>query len=194
VESFRSVREAIGPIERGMSLFAITRGQWSMIDAVRYCVAELGRADVSVWTWTIAEYEIEVMEGLLVDKGIGGARLVIDYSADRRNSLYIDRWRGRFGSRSVRICRNHAKVCRVWNDEYKLLLRGSMKLNHNPRFEQFDLSEGGKAFALVTEIEDALPVLPRKYSNHEVESATGLNRAWEAKQLAMFAGVKVWKK
>jgi hypothetical protein len=45
-----------------------------------------------------------------------------------------------------------------------------MNLNFNPRFEQFDITEGGEDFELVARIEDGLPVLPRKYSNFDAES------------------------
>jgi hypothetical protein len=34
IEAFRSAGETIGPIEHGMSLFAVTRGQFSMIDMI----------------------------------------------------------------------------------------------------------------------------------------------------------------
>jgi hypothetical protein len=61
--SFESAAKCIGKIEKGMSLFAITRGQFSMIDMIFHCLQEIGRAEVSVWTWTIAEYEVEVLVG-----------------------------------------------------------------------------------------------------------------------------------
>ena len=40
VESFSTAAAAIGKVEAGMSLFAVTRGQWSMIDAF-CCAAQL---------------------------------------------------------------------------------------------------------------------------------------------------------
>jgi hypothetical protein len=194
VESFRSAAECIGPIESGMSLFALTRGQFSMIDMIHHCLAEIGAAQVSVWTWTIADYEVEAMESLLVRSEITGAVLVIDQSADRRNGLMIERWRRRFGDDSVRICKNHAKIARVWNERFRVLLRGSMNLNWNPRFEQLDITEGGEDFDLVERVEGELPVLPRKYSNAETESATGVNKAFELSKLKMFRGIKTWAK
>ena len=57
-ESFANAAETIGPCKPGMSLFAITRGQWSMIDAVLHVLDQVGPAAVSLWTWTIAEYEV----------------------------------------------------------------------------------------------------------------------------------------
>src|SRR5271165_559698 len=183
VESFGNAAEAIGPLEKDMSLFAITRGQFSMLDAILHCLHELGPAAISVWTWTIADYEVEAMVGLMARQEITAGRLVIDASADRRNAAIIEQWRTRFGDETVRICKNHAKVARVWTPDFRLLLRGSMNLNFNPRFEQLDITEGGEDFELVERIEDGLPVLPRKYSNADAESATGVNKAFDLKQL-----------
>ena len=54
VESFESAASTIGPIEKDMSLFCITRGQFSMIDAIYHCIDSIGPANVSIWTWTVA--------------------------------------------------------------------------------------------------------------------------------------------
>jgi hypothetical protein len=194
VESFQSAAETIGPITREMSVFAITRGQFSMIDAIFHCLHEVGRAEVSVWTWTIADYEVEAMAGLMARQEITAGRLVIDASADRRNGLIIEQWRQRFGDQAVRICKNHAKIARVWNAKIRLLLRGSMNLNFNPRFEQLDITEGGEDFDLVERIESELPVLGRKWSNAEAEAASGVSKAFETSQLQMFRGLKTWAK
>lgn len=194
VESFRSAAEAIGPIEPGMSVFAVTRGQFSMIDCILYVLGQIGPANVSIWTWTIADYEIEAMGGLMAREEITSGSLVIDQSADRRNRESIDRWRARFGPLSVRIVKNHAKIARVWRDGgARVLLRGSMNLNWNPRFEQLDATEGGADFDLVEKLEAELPILPRKYSNADVESASGLSKAFERAQLEMFRGMKPWQ-
>lgn len=193
VESFGSAAKAIGPIAHGMSVFAITRGQFSMIDMILYCLSQIGTASVSVWTWAIADYETEAMAGLMARREIDFGRLVIDSSADRRNGEIIEQWRRRFGDDQVKVCRNHAKIARVWNDDFRLLLRGSMNLNFNPRFEQLDITEGGDDFGMVERIESELAVLPRKYSNADVESATKINRAFEYSTLRMFAGVRPWR-
>jgi hypothetical protein len=194
IEAFKSAADCIGTISHEMSLFAITRGQFSMLDAILHCLNELGPSQITVWTWTIAEYEVEAMAGLMSRQDILGARLVIDRSADYRNQAIIENWRQQFGEDQVRICLNHAKIARVWNDRFKLLIRGSMNLNFNPRFEQFDLTEGGPDFDLVERIENELPVLPRKYSRQEAANASGVSKAFEAQQLKMFEGIKVWAK
>jgi hypothetical protein len=194
VEAFGNAATAIGPIDPGLRLFLITRGQFSMLDMVLHCVADLGPSAVSVWTWAIADYEVEAMEGLIQRDAITSGRLVVDRSAEQRSAATIQRWRDRFGPSSVRVCKNHAKIARVWTDSRRVLLRGSMNLNFNPRFEQADVTEGGADFDLVTAIEDELPVLPVKCANADAEAATGLGRAFESDTLQMFAGVKVWAK
>jgi hypothetical protein len=194
VESFENAAACIGPIQQDMSLFAITRGQFSMIDAIFHVLHEAGPAAISVWTWTIADYEVEAMAGLMARQEITAGRLVIDASADRRNGVIIEQWRQRFGDEAVRICKNHAKIARVWNDRFRLLLRGSMNLNFNPRFEQLDITEGGEDFDLVERIENELPVLGRKWSNAEAEAASGVSKAFETSQLEMFRGLKTWAK
>jgi hypothetical protein len=48
IESFENAATCIGPIAPEMSLFAITRGQFSMIDTIFHCLHEIGPAEVSV--------------------------------------------------------------------------------------------------------------------------------------------------
>ncbi len=194
VESFKSAANDIGPITPGMSTFLLTRGQFSMIDIVHHCLAQIGPAHVSIWTWAIATYEIQCMEALMTNARITGALLVLDASADRRTPALIEAWRKRFGDSSVKICKNHAKVATLTNDRFRLCVRGSCNLNQNPRFENVDISEGDGAYDLVHSVEASLPVLKRKYSNKDAEAATGVSKAWEQSTLDMFRGkaLKHW--
>lgn len=197
IESFRNAAETIGPIEKGMSLFAVTRGQFSMIDMILHALDRIGPAEVSVWTWVIAEYEVDSLHGLLMRRELESARLVIDVTAARptmKRQPIIEDWRHRFGRDSIRICKNHAKIARVWNRDFRVLIRGSMNLNFNPRFEQLDVTEGGPDFDLVEQIEEDLPVLPSTCSNAEADAASRLGQAFEASQLEMFSGIKPWSR
>ena len=185
-ETFDNVAASIGPLERGMALFAVTRGQWSMIDAIMYVLDRMGGGSLSVWTWVVADYEIKAVTSLMLRGDIRAATMVVDISADNRNREMLAEWRSFFGPDSVRIVRNHAKIARVWNDEYRFLLRGSMNLNWNPRFEQFDLTEGGEDFDLIERIEAELPVLPAKYMNADVHAATKLGRVFSDDVISKF--------
>lgn len=195
VESFGCAALAIGRVEAGMSLFAVTRGQWSMIDAMLHVLDEVGPSKVSLWTWTVAEYEVQVLTRLRQDRRVTGGRLVIDSGARVKNAAIIAEWKSSFGDDSVRYVTNHSKIARVDSASgLKLLLRGSMNLNFNPRFEQFDITEGGPEFDLVERIEDELPTLGDKCTGSEVWKASKVGDAFEPSQLAIFAGMKVWAK
>lgn len=195
VESFGCAASAIGKVEAGMSLFAVTRGQWSMIDAVLHVLDQVGPAKLSLWTWTVAEYEVQVLTRLRQDRRVTGGRLVIDAGARAKNAGIIAEWKSSFGAGSVRYVTNHAKIARIETASgLKFLLRGSMNLNFNPRFEQFDITEGGMDFDLVEEIEDDLPLLEDNCTGKQVWAASRVGEAFEPEQLALFNGMKVWAK
>mgnify|MGYP001768357089 CR=1 FL=1 len=200
VESFRTAAECIGPVVPGMSVFAVTRGQFSMIDAVLHVLAETGPARVSLWTWTVAEYEIAELSRLRRDTRILSGRLVIDGGARAKNAGLIAEWRAAFGPESVRYVVTHAKIATVETDRVRVLLRGSMNLNFNPRFEQLDVTEGGPDFDLVRRIEDELPILPDSATGAEVYAASNVGDSLTPAQAAAFThnrtiqGLKPWNK
>jgi hypothetical protein len=195
--SYKTAAECIGSVDPGMSLFAITRGQFSMIDAVLHVLGEVGPAALSIWTWAIASYEVESLERLMIDKRLTGARLVIDFSARQRNADIITRWKTIFGTESVVYVVNHAKIATIEAaDGRRVLLRGSMNLNFNPRFEQLDVTEGGQDFDLVKELESELPVMPDPEDTSWAKCAeiSGVKDAFAPEQLNIFKVGKVWAK
>jgi hypothetical protein len=191
IEGWKNAAETIGPIELGLNLFAVTRGQFSMIDIINYLLSQMGKSGVSVWTWVVADYEVEVMTALIDNDKLIEGNLIVDYSAGKRNPEVIESWRAKFGERSVKVCKNHAKISRIWNGQYRFLARGSM--NYNPRFEQLDLTEGGLDYELVERIEHELPILPRLHSSEEASAASKVNLAFEQKTLEIFDAVKTWQ-
>jgi len=194
VDTFRSAAHTIGTIEKDMHLFAITRGQFSMIDAILACLDQTGPAALSVWTWTVAEYEVQCLKRLQMDDRLTSARLIIDVNAKKRNAEIIANWRRNFGPTSVRYTINHAKIATIETDEYRLLLRGSMNLNCNPRFEQLDISEGGPAFDLIRRTEDEMPYCDDASSHAEVWASAKIETAFSPDQLQLFNPSKVWAK
>jgi len=197
VESFRSAAECIGPIEPEMSLFALTRGQFSMIDMILHTLDQIGPSHVSVWTWVIADYEVDSIHSLMVRNELLSATLIVDTSGNEKlmsRLPILETWRATFGEQSLKICKNHAKIARIWNDRFRVLIRGSMNFNFNPRFEQLDITEGGPDFDLIERVEEELPVLPINCSRAEAGKASQVGQAFENSQLKMFDGIKVWAK
>lgn len=194
VESFQAAAECIGPIVPGLSRFAITRGQFSMIDAVLAVLDGAQSAAVSLWTWTVAEYEVQCLTRLRLDQRISSGLLVIDSGARRKNAELIKEWKSSFGPESVRYVVNHAKIATIERGGMRFLLRGSMNLNFNPRFEQFDITEGGEDFDLVRSIEAELPLLGDQSSQKEVYAGSKVSPAFDVAALPMFSGAKPWSK
>jgi hypothetical protein len=152
-------------------------------------VAGVAPAHVSVWTWAIADYDLEAMGGVIGQSEILTGQLVVGHTANKRNWAILAKWRERFGDQSVLVCLNHAKLARVWNEQFRVLLRGSMNLNLNPRFEQLDVTEGGADFDLCTRVEDEIPILPRKYSHAEVCAARRVDGGFDGQ---FFMGLPRW--
>jgi hypothetical protein len=194
LESFKTAADCVGPVEPGMALFAITRGQFSMLDAVLHVLDQVGPASLSLWTWTIADYEIKSFTELARDGRLVAGKLVIDEGARAKNHALIREWQARFGPDSVRYVLNHAKIATVETATRRVLLRGSMNLNFNPRFEQLDVTEGGLDFDLVRQIEDELPPLSDDASCGDAYKASRVSEAFAVETLDIFKGVKKWAK
>ena len=195
-EFFQNAVASLGTISHGYSLFGVTRGQCSMIDLILACLDQCGPSKLSLWTWCIAEYEVQCFERLMKDKRITSALLVIDSRAKTRSGGddLLHRWIDFHGPESIRWVTNHAKLATIESKDFKLLLRGSMNLNFNPRFEQFDIDEGHPGFDLVRKIELELPVLRFEHSKAESHEASGLGLAWTQDQLVPFQTLKTWAK
>jgi len=186
--------QAIGRIEPGLSLFGLTRGQFSMIDLILAALDQVGPARISLWTWCVAEYEVQCFERLMIDRRVTRALLVIDSAARQKNRDLLIRWQERNGPESIRWVVNHAKVATIESPSLRILIRGSMNLNYNPRFEQFDLDEGHPGFDLVRQTEDALPILRFDHHNGEARTASQIQAAWTDQDLQPFQTLKTWAK
>ena len=195
IETFQNASASIGQIVHGVSLFGITRGQFSMIDLILASLDQVGPSRVTLWTWCIAEYEVKCFNRLLIDSRITSALLVIDSQARVKNRDILLDWQAQHGADSIRWVVNHAKLATIESSDKKLLLRGSMNLNYNPRFEQFDLDEGHPGFETVRTIENELPILRFDHGNTEARRASQIDKAHTQELLQPFSfGRKVWAK
>lgn len=123
----------------GDSVFGITRGQCSLID---FCLAAMDKvgapADVSFFTWVVAEYEMQYFQSLLDDGRISGFRLVCDHACLTHRPGFVESVQEKFGDDAVRLSATHAKIGMVRGPRGDILIRGSMNLNQNRKLEQFD--------------------------------------------------------
>jgi hypothetical protein len=146
-------RAALSEFGRGCHLFGLTKGQFSLIDLAAAVLEKTGPADVGVWTWCIAEYEVEAFTAFFVDKRVASLRVVMDWAGAQRDMPLMGELQERFGLDCLRVTKTHAKIVLVTTaDGWAVTIRGSMNLNANARFEQFDVSDDAAIAGVVTDM------------------------------------------
>ena len=151
-----------------------------MIDLVSVVLKKVGVADVSLWTWCVSDYGVSTL-GVFLDAGtIERFRMVIDWTGAQRDAPWIAELQDRFGVDCIRVTKTHAKVVTVSTaDGWRITIRGSMNLNKNPRFENFDISDDPAIFGVVSGFEDEMwargKPLPLRELKHS--DAAGLFKA-----------------
>lgn len=119
----------------------MTKGQFSLLDLIRAVLAHTGPASLTLSTWTAGIRDVSNV-GLLLDQGLlTGVQLLVDRSFATRQPAYCGAVRRVFGDDAIRCTKTHAKIAIVENDEWAVVIRSSMNLNRNPRFEQYDIDD-----------------------------------------------------
>lgn len=130
---------AIEGLDHDVEIFGLTKGQFSLIHLMCACLDITGPAAMVISTWTAAKKEIDDAGQLLADGRVTSLKLLVDASFPTRQPAYCAKMRQRFGDKSIRITKNHAKFVLIRNKKWDLVLRSSMNLNKNPRLEYFEL-------------------------------------------------------
>ena len=157
VESFKTAADCIGDLQHGDSLFAITRGQFSMIDAIMHVLQQTGPATVSIWPRTVAVQKADLVSQIMLHKNTAMGIMVMQTGDEGKNAGLVLAWQDRFGGDSIKHVSTHAKIATIEGGGFRILMRGSMNLGAGARFEQFDMTEGGADFDLVRSFERRLP-------------------------------------
>lgn len=180
--------EALGPIEPGVELYALCKGDYSLIDIVEHCLAATGPADVTVSTWTAAGADLEFAMGFVVDGRVRSARWLVDFSFPQRQPAYFALLVDRFGADAVRATANHAKFVLIRNEAWDLVLRTSMNLNLNKRLENVEISDDRGMADYLSAVVDELfeldgegPVGKTPYRNRKL--IDGLGRVSDAAEV-----------
>lgn len=136
-----AAHDAIGTIEKGTDTYVLTYGQFSLIDALGAILDQTGPADVVVSSWTAADAHLEQASHMIESMAIRSYRMVVDRSFNTRQPGYYKRMKSLFGEGCIREIQTHAKFMVVTNDDWAVVVRTSMNLNENPRFENIEISE-----------------------------------------------------
>ncbi|MBN8956893.1 MAG: hypothetical protein J0H17_10015 [Rhizobiales bacterium] len=165
-------------------MFGLTKGQFSLIDLAAAALEHTGPAAVSVWTWCIADYEVQAFSAFMGDGRITSLRVVMDWAGAQRDMPLVGELQEKYGADCIRVTKTHAKIVTAVNAEWSVTIRGSMNLNANPRFEQFDVSDDPGILAVVDSVMQELwergKPLPARQLDHA--GAVALLDAGEVKQ------------
>jgi len=156
-----SAVEALGPLEPGCRVIGVTKGQFSLLDLIRAVLDQTGPADLTVSTWTVGVRDADNAEFLATMGAIRSLRFLVDRSFVRRQPEYARRLVESFGVKAIRATNTHAKFAMIAAGDWRIVIRSSMNLNRNPRFEQFDLDDDPAIFDFferhVSEMEELMP-------------------------------------
>jgi len=110
-----------------------------MLDLIRAVLAQTGPADLVLSTWTMGIRDLENARWLIDNGDLRSFRLLTDRSFVTRQASYCQRLVALFGTDCIRASNTHAKFATVRNEAWNVCIRGSMNLNRNARWENFDL-------------------------------------------------------
>ena len=137
----KTAAAAIAGLDHDVEIYGFTKGQFSLLDLLTECLNVTGPATLTLSTWTAARHEIQSMDRLVQDGRLLSMRWLIDFTFSRRDPEAANQIRQTFGLESVRVAQNHSKFALFENDAWTLVLRTSMNLNMNPRFEDFLIAD-----------------------------------------------------
>lgn len=158
----QDARKAIEGLDHETEIFGFTKGQFSLLDLLAACLEITGPAHLSISTWTAAPHEIQSLAAMVHRGDVTGTRWLIDFSMARRDPAATSQLRDAFGRDNVRVAQNHAKFAIFQNPRWKLVIRSSMNLNMNPRFEDFQIAHDPPLAAFINTILDEIWAIQKK--------------------------------
>ena len=147
---------AIEHFSESVDVFGFSKGQFSLIDIIQALLKKTGPADLDISTWTAAKADASDLLDLLRSDEITNLRLLIDLSFARRQPEVAKFVVDNFGNESLRVTQNHAKFFTLHNDQWSVTCKTSMNLNHNPRFEDFDISNNPDLYNFIKSVMDEI--------------------------------------
>jgi hypothetical protein len=151
-----NAKQAIGEISANCEIYGFTKGQFSLIDIIEHCLDQCGPADIVVSTWSAASGDIQAAHRLMRENRIKSLKFIIDSSFKSRKPEFCAELLKTFGADCIRVSSVHAKFATIKSENFKLVVRTSMNLNNNPRFENFEISDDASLMdfmdAIVSEI------------------------------------------
>lgn len=139
----RRAENAAATIEgftKNVEIFGFTKGQFSLIDLADAVLDYTGPAEIFVSTWTAATADLDGVLDWIERGRVIDARWLVDLTFQRRAPELAHKIRQIFGPDSIRVAQTHAKFMLIENQDWSVVIRTSMNLNFNPRFEDFTIA------------------------------------------------------
>jgi len=134
-------RAVAAALRSGCAIGGLTKGQFSLIDLLRALLERTGPAAVTIAAWSTGIRDAEIASWLVQSQRITSLTWVLDRSFVTRQPEYASVVLSRFGAAAVRTAETHAKFLIIRNADWSLVVRSSMNLNRNPRWEQYDVDD-----------------------------------------------------
>lgn len=139
ISAVETAAATIGKLSKDTRIVCVSKGQWSLLDAIKVCLRSTGPAHLMLSTWTAGTRDQEHLKWLLETDQILSCIIMTDRSYKTLKRERCDRIRKLFGDDSVVVTFTHAKFALLRNDDWKVTIRGSGNLNRSPRLEQIDI-------------------------------------------------------
>ncbi len=155
--------QAVGNLQPGCEIFGFTKGQFCIINVLEHVLNFTGPADVTICTWSAASGDIQAAHRMLSLKKIKNLKFIVDFSFKSRKPAFCQELVDIFGGDSIRVTSIHAKFITVKSEKYNIVIRTSMNLNYNPRFENFEISDDLNFYNFMSEIVDEIWATQQDY-------------------------------
>lgn len=169
-----AAKDFLFPLQKGTHRFGFSKGHFSLIDVIDGLVKAFPNGDMALSTWTAARADLTGLQDLIASQTVNSFRLLIDSTFATRQPALLANLRKHYGAESVRITKNHAKFVLYKTPDLKIVIRTSMNLNFNPRFEDIDVSESPELYDFIDNI---LNQFFETYDGHSQIRATALQLA-----------------
>ncbi len=152
----KTAAEAIGEWDFKTEVFGFTKGAFSAIDIINHLLSLAGDSHIVFSAWTAAKVDIGIVFDMESIGRVKSARWLFDLTFQRRSPELAHEIRRIFGADAIRVAKNHAKFALIGNDKHKIVLRTSMNINFNPRFEDFTIVDDPELYNFIMAIIDEI--------------------------------------
>jgi hypothetical protein len=147
------LKSIVDALKEGKSAYGFTMGKISLIQIVEtICNNFGGNFNFKTCVWSANKIDILRLKNLQNKGRIKETKLLIDPSAYTRKFEAVEAIYQCFGKESVRTIPTHAKFVTLESDKYKIAITSSMNFTHNPRIEQYEISECSDTVELMSDM------------------------------------------